>query len=383
MPLTTQRTVTLHLPHDGDLADTVHTANAATNLFLQVGCAQHTWDKKHLQREGYYIARANWPNLQSNLVQGARDMAAEALKQCKCESLPAKKQNSAIRFNQRTFKAYLESGQLSLATIGGRHRYPIKIPKHFEYAMRCNVAGIRVANEVGGHRVELIVDLDDPPPANLDQSGVVLGVDRGITNIVVSSDGDFFDSKQLRRVRGRTRHLRRGLQAKGTRSAKRHLKRLSGRERRFQADVNHCIAKGLATKEVDAIALEDLHIATDKKLGRRFNRKLGGWAYHHLETVLAYKLEAAGKGLLFVDPAYTSKNCSRCGARGTRKASSFSCKCGYSLNADLNAARNIAQRGKALLGRHSVKGPIVAGNELRQPSHGNPGYKPPTSMGGT
>lgn len=375
--------MTLHIRHDPSLHATVRTFNEATNHFLRIGHGQNTWSKKTLQAEGYYAARASWPNLQSSLVQGARDVASEALKQCRNATLPIKKPDSSARFNQRTFKAYLETGSLSVSTVSGRKRIPITIPRYFHYARDGTVSSLRVANTSHGHRIDLVVKLPDPTPLLITQYTKVLGVDRGMLNIAVTSDGDFYDSKQLRQVRGRMRYLKARLQAKGTRSAKRHLRRLARRERRFQANANHRIAKSIAAKDYDAVALEDLNIRTRKGNGKRFNRALGGWAYAHLEQVLAYKLEAAGKTLVKVDPAYTSRSCCRCGAIGTRKRHDFTCVCGLRLHADLNAARNIAQRGNAVLGRPGVNGPIVACDATGTGVLVKHSYKPPTSFGGS
>ncbi len=88
-----------------------------------------------------------------------------------------------------------------------------------------------------------------------------LGVDLGVVNIAVDSDGEVHSGSQINNVRHSHRLLRAKLQAKGTRSAKRKLKRLSGKERRFAKDTNHCISKKLVAKAKDtnrAIALEDL-----------------------------------------------------------------------------------------------------------------------------
>jgi hypothetical protein len=80
---------------------------------------------------------------------------------------------------------------------------------------------------------------DEPEPAEPDG---FLGIDLGITNIVTTSDGIRHAGTHLNRVRRRNRALRRKLQAKGTKSAKRLLRKRSRKETRFVADTNHRIA---------------------------------------------------------------------------------------------------------------------------------------------
>jgi IS605 OrfB family transposase len=159
---------------------------------------------------------------------------------------------------------------------------------------------------------------------------------------------------------------------------------MRGRERRFQADVNHGIAKAVVNSDSDVIAIEDLHIERTKDVGRRFNHHLGGWAFAQLGSFLRYKAEELGKRVVLVPPEYTSKMCSRCGNLGVRKRHEFHCPvCGLRLNADLNGARNIAHLGSALAGRPIVNGPIVAGNDAEHGISVEPSYKPPISMGGS
>jgi IS605 OrfB family transposase len=175
----------------------------------------------------------------------------------------------------------------------------------------------------------------------------------------------FFASNHIREVKGRYQFMRAMLQAKGTPSAKRHLQRLSGRERRFTVNINHCISKLVVQQPFEAIALEKLQIKREKRNGKRFNSKLGQWAFRQLQQYIEYKAEAYGKVVVYVNPAYTSKTCSRCGARGVRKGLVFRCpSCGFQLNADLNAARNIAQKGMTLLSRLPVNQPIVASQRV-------------------
>jgi IS605 OrfB family transposase len=228
---------------------------------------------------------------------------------------------------------------------------------------------------------DLVLELPDVPPRE-SENPVVLGVDRGVVNIAVTSDGHFFNSRELRRTQGKYAFLKARLQAAGTRSAKRHLVRLAGRERRFQADSNHRIAKRIAAMDFDVLALEDLHIRKSRKNGRAFNRRLGRWAFGQLGFILMYKCEEVGKKVVTVPPAYTSQDCSRCGTRGVRVRSAFSCgTCCLRLNADLNAARNIAQRGIASLGRRFVNPPIVAHHEIKPQNLIERSCKPPTLLG--
>ena len=338
-----QRTVSVVLQPDAAIVATIHAFNECCQSFLDLGFHRRRWSKRALQEEGYYEARQRWPSLQSSLVQGARDCAADMLKREKGKTHPHKGRDSAARFNQRTFKAFLDSGILSLTTIEGRKKVPLRIPAYFQRYLGGKVAALRVRiDRVGRLRADLIVDLPDVPIQSRDPP-VVRGMDRGIRNIAVLDDGTFYNSKAVRKVRGRYAYLRRRLQSAGTRSAKRHLRRLVLRERRFQRDVNHTIAKQVAAADLDVLALEDLQLGKAKRRGRRFDRMLGGWAYFQLEAFLQYKLQERGKRTVKVPPEYTSKMCSRCGNLGSRVLAWFQC-----TNAGCSSTRTSTQHGTSL-----------------------------------
>ena len=115
----------------------------------------------------------------------------------------------------------------------------------------------------------------------------------------------------MKNTRAKHAHLRKELQSKGTRSAKRTLKNFSGRERRFATDVNHCISKQIANSEHTVFALEDLSkIRVQKRRGKQFCRKLNSWSFYQLEQFIRYKAETLGKHVLLVDDRYTSQKCS-------------------------------------------------------------------------
>ena len=298
----------------------------------------------------------------SSLVQGTRDCACEALKAVKCKSLPERETFAAMRYNQRVITVNLIRGIATIASTKGRIKTTFKIPDCYQDYLTWKIKSSTISYDKRSKTFYLHVSLEHPDP-ELTQDIKVLGIDRGIVNIAVCSDNTFYNSKKVKNTRAKHAHLRKELQSKGTRSAKRTLKKFSGRERRFVTDVNHCISKQIANSEHTVFALEDLSkIRVQKRRGKQFCRKLNSWSFYQLEQFIRYKAETLGKHVLLVDARYTSQKCSECGHiyKGNREGSLFRCrKCGFELHADLNASRNIAQAGISCLGRLPVNQPIV------------------------
>ena len=155
-------------------------------------------------------------------------------------------------------------------------------------------------------------------------------------------------------MRVRHRRLRKRLQAKGTRSAKRLLKKRSGKESRFAKDVNHRISKRIVSvaKRTDrAIAIEELGgIRNRVRLRRHQRENLHSWSFAQLGQFLRYKAIVAGVVLVGVDPRNTSRTCPACGhcEKANRLSQSrFLCvSCGFADLADYVAAVNIRARGR-------------------------------------
>ena len=166
---------------------------------------------------------------------------------------------------------------------------------------------------------------------------------------------------RVEKVRKRYERLRSVLQSVGTKSAKRHLKKLSGKERRFKRDVNHCISKELvsyAEGTSSAIALEDLKgIRGRITVGRSERSRHSKWAFSELRKFIEYKARLRGVPVIVVDPRNTSRECPLCHYtdRGNRPSRDvFRClSCGYTAPADYVGALNIRARA-------AVSQPIVA-----------------------
>jgi len=187
-------------------------------------------------------------------------------------------------------------------------------------------------------------DVTDTKP-----NGKLVGIDRGIKKIAVTSDGGFHGGGTIRQISKKYQEQRSQLQSKRTHSARRHLAAVKGKERRFRADANHCISKRIVDRlnPGDTVVLEDLAGIRDrsKRMRKAQRSEVNRWNFFQLEQFLTYKALAKGIRVVHVDARYTSQRCSKCGhiVRANRKSQSrFECKaCGFKHNADLNAAKNI------------------------------------------
>ena len=338
------------------LLETMHAFNAACNAVAEEAFALKRANKFELQKHTYGRLRAEF-GLPAQLAIRAISKTSEAYKRDK-RIKPEFRPEGAIVYDQRvmSFKGLLT---VSLLTLAGRVLVPFLVGAYQQARMDSiqGQADLIYRDET----FYLAVTLDAPEPSPTEPHGT-LGVDLGIVNLATDSDGQTFSGTQVERTRQKMLTLRVALQAKGTKSAKRHLKKLGHRESRFHRQVNHRIAKHLVQKAKNTsrgIALEDLrHIRqrTDRTVKKSQRNRQASWAFYQLRAFISYKAAMAGVCLHLVDPHYTSQICSQCGychKRNRPNRDYFCCmQCGYTAPADYNGAINIS--------RAKVKTPIVA-----------------------
>ena len=220
--------------------------------------------------------------------------------------------------------------------------------------------------------VSLCIEKPDPTPESYTE---VVGVDVGIRYLAVTSTSTgktgFHSGKRTRHKANHYARLRKRLQHKGTRGAKRRLKRIEQRERRFKAQANHIIAKQIVEQHPHTLIglehLTDIRERTKRKKrkrkkngkgsepvsvkARKANRVYSQWSFAELHALISYKAALAGSLAVKVDADYTSKACPMCGhteeSNRPRKGLLFVCqnpRCGYTLHADLIGARNVTLR---------------------------------------
>jgi len=327
----------------------------ASNYISSIAWKNKCFNRVALHHLTYYKVKSKF-KFPSQICCAIKDKVAFSYRADKRKEHIFKKAILPLNFTRTvTLK---KSEIASISTLSGRQKIPLIFG---DYQKQMLSKAIRYCDselikQNKKFYLNIAIEIPDEP---LKKMKNILGVDLGIKNIAVCSNGFKFTGEQVQSVRNRYQTLRSKLQSKGTRSAKRHLKKMSSGEKRFQNDINHQISKRIvqsAKESGSAIALEDL--TNIRKTARQRKKQRGifhRWAFFQLRQFIAYKAQMIGIPVILVNPAHTSQICSSCGNFGIRNNQVFKChSCNSELDADYNASLNIQ--------RVAINQPIVAGD---------------------
>ena len=256
---------------------------------------------------------------------------------------------------------YLKLPKLGLVKFFGGHRIKDKIKS----------ATIR--RELNGSYTATIHVEHEPKV--FEKTGNVIGIDLGLADLVIQSDGFKLKNKQFERSLAKNRRqwerkfARRRTQAlakieeakaqginlklsdfKNLHKAKEHIARISKKIANQRANYLQQYTTSLVRK-YDLIAMEDL---STKKLMQNHHlaRSIADAAWAKIKSMLTYKCDWYGKELILVDARYTSQICSHCGENTGKKPlriRRFDCPHCHSvgIDRDVNAAINILNKALA------------------------------------
>jgi IS605 OrfB family transposase len=378
-----QRTIRIQLmpsPLQADvLAETSRQFTSAFNQAVQLGWEANVSNATKLHYLAYYRIKHDHPTLVSDLLNQARVKAAEALRSAFALRTHGRKvsmpQSPACppRYNRHTYRVDWQSRTVRLSTTGGRQTIRFEVPPYSAKYAGESVNTADLIERGGCWWLHVVVSVPAPDVASTDE---VVGVDLGLAQPAVTSKRRFMGKRSWKAQEGRLFALRRALQKKGTKSAKRHLKKLRGKQARFRRDCDHVLSKQIV-QSVDPGAtlvlenLTDIRKRTRARKKTETKRRIHAWSFAQLKGYIGYKGEERGCTVAVVDPRHTSQACSRCGhqARNNRRSRGrFVCrKCGYELHADLNAAINIAAKYRAGGGMPAAGG-LLSSNLSSPPS---------------
>ncbi|HEX9440179.1 MAG TPA: transposase [Roseiflexaceae bacterium] len=352
------------------LRRTLSTANAACDYISAVAWQTRTFGKFALQKLCYQEVRETF-NLTAQMVIRALSKVADAYK-LDTNTKRTFRSTSAIAYDDRILSFAIPDSSVSIWTMDGRAAIAFACGTRHKALLASRRGQTDLACVGGNWYLFATCEVDEPDPLDVDD---VLGVDLGVTNIAVDSDGQVHSGKAIKNVRYRHRQLRNKLQRKGTLGSHRRLWKLAGQERRFAKHVNHTLSKRIvatAKRTKRAIALENLtHIRTRVRARKSQRAALHSWAFAQLRAFIVYKAALEGVAVHFVDPRNTSRRCPSCGhcAKENRKTqSSFVClSCGFAGLADRIAAENIRVLGRAVVSQPDYSDASGAGSARVKP----------------
>lgn len=296
--------------------------------------------------------------------------------------------NKGMNANWRQFNKH--HGEI---IITGQNPKPVNLdgqPCRYRIHIRVRVSQpIRDYTSIGVNWTrKTVVFINEPLPIARERTNRMVGLDRGVAHTLATSDGGFIDLPKARLARI-DREIRRRQKAQARRvklsgePVNEYRRHASRAYRRTQAQIAGLYAKAhriiddwqhktttALVRAYDLIAIENLNlqgmtrranIKPDPNHAGRFlpngqaakrglNHSLRAAALGGIASKLEYKTQAAAHSrLILVNPAYTSRTCSKCGhcAKENRESQAvFQCQqCHTRMNADVNAAINILNRG--------------------------------------
>ena len=237
-----------------------------------------------------------------------------------------------------------------------------------------NNSSIKLVKYGKSTRIFLLLSIDIPAKKQVLDKDVVLGVDLGIKcplYLAINKNDNFkmqigdieHFHNQRTMFQKRFKSLQKLMCTQGGHGRKKKLEpleKLKEKERNWVHTQNHVYSREVIKQALKHNA-GTIHMESLKDFGKgkegyvkdEYKYLLRYWSYYELQSMIEYKAKLEGIEVKYIDPAYTSQTCSYCGERGERKKQEeFVCtnpQCkrrGEKINADFNAARNIAMSKK-------------------------------------
>ena len=314
-------------------------------------------DLKTVHKAVYYILREDFPTIPSQGIIKIYKECISAFRSINSNGhiehkIPEKK-NCSMRLDKRLYSKFNADG-ISLCSEKSNHRAVAKIvkfPRLIELFKKYPTQDPLIFKRDDKFYLSIPFDAPEIPVQNEN----CIGVDLGERRFAITSEGIMFNDKDYNARRRKLRYLKRCLQTKGTKSARKHKRKLSVKEQNQSTDMCRKMANAIISNtDASIIVLEDLSGIKQKtsktKAGfkkKNHNRRMAQAPFYKFKQILSYKALLYGKRVETVSPFMTSQtDCTTGKKDGIRKNRRFYCKNGTVLDADWNGAVNIAQKSK-------------------------------------
>lgn len=314
-------------------------------------------DLKSVHNAVYYILREEFPIIPSQGVIKIYKECISAFRSINSNGhiehkIPEKK-NCSMRLDKRLYSKF-NVDNISLCSEKSNHRAIaeiLKFPRLMELFKKYPTQDPLIFKRNGKFYLSIPFNAPEIPVQNEN----CIGVDLGERRFAITSDGIMFNDKEYNARRRKLRYIKRCLQKKGTKSARKHIRKLYVKEYNQSTDMCRRMANTiLQSTNASIIVLEDLSGIKQKTSKTKdgfkknnHNRRMAQVPFYKFKQILSYKALLNGKRVETVSPFMTSQtDCTTGKKDGTRNNRRFYCKNGTVLDADWNAAVNIAHKSK-------------------------------------
>lgn len=301
-----------------------------------------------LHSKVYHNIRKQFPNINSQVIIKAEQECLSMYRSVKSNKhklkKPIEKKNLSIRLDKRLY-SFPTNRSIKITTSNGKKNFKFELyPKLIELLNKYKYVDPLIYIDNG--EIYISLPFDNKPKEQLKQK-LALGVDIGIRRSVALSDGRIVIDRKFNRDKRKLRHLKDSLKSNGSKSARKHLRKLRHKEANKNRNQSHLIANEVLRTDADTIVLENLKGIKVKKHKYQNKRSISQVPMFELRRIISYKAENQGKTVTLVSPSYTSQRDSVTGRiEGERRGCRFYSKNGLIYDADVNASINIAKTSK-------------------------------------
>lgn len=349
MKLTLKIKLIVNSSQFNSLKRTLIKANSACNFISETAFSKGIFNQFKIHKETYYLVKEKF-NMSSQMTVRCISKVSDSYKIDK-KVKREYKLLGGIAYDSRILT--YTNNTVSIWTIDGRLK-GIKFIYHNEKYLPYIKGEADLVLKKGVFYLFQTVEVPDEEIKDIEE---FIGIDFGLRDIIVTSDNKKHSAKWLNKYREKRQRIRSSVQSKGTKSSKRLLKRLSGREKTTATIINHTISKSIvesAKEQNKGISIEDLTNIrfTSKSRNKNFRTKINRWNFSQLRSFLTYKSLLKGVKLLAINPRYTSQTCNECKHIGKRINKVFKCtnpNCKIDkIDADFNASKIISLLGASV-----------------------------------
>jgi len=351
-----------------------------------------------------YLSAKQQYNLQTGLIQTARDVAREQYDSYTNNpnnpKFPHFKGLMTMRYDHRSISFKESKGHFgmwaNISTVNSKVKVPIaSCEKYIDLLKNNRFKGVQLKYRNGEFYLNVIFEENREIPKEKDFKHFI-GVDRGshnnIATLVVQDEqgnileSKFFNAQQMLEKRRRWFVLRQRL---GRKKLLKEIRKSKNREKNYVNDVNHKLSTEIvriASQYPDAvIVLENLKgIRKQMNFGKQGNRKGHSWSFLMLEEMIVYKAHRNSIAVRRVYPRGTSSVCKNCFGDIKRSPSILAvCEaCKKEYNADWLGAVNIVRRfffymsknlgvseSRPKRGKDELAGSAIAPNPVKDLAH--------------